>query len=397
MIRSLTGLLDEWMPIIAGSEILDDPYDPVSRHARDLVAEQGEDTPDRVGPPRRPLRREAGHARHLDRRPDRRGRPHQGGRGPLPLRRADPALRPGAPHQPRHLRHQRAARPRRAHPGRPAQRAGGARHPGPGLQDPPAARRAARGLGQPRGLHQPRPDHHPAEGPLRRPDPHPLPARRRDRDGRSCDQEARPLRRATACGSTCPPFMAEVVATISQLARQSPHINQRSGVSVRLTVANYETLVANAARRALRLGETDVVPRISDLEALVASTSGKVEIETLEEGRDGQIIERLIQQARPHRVPASRFDLERAAAASLDCLRRGHGWCTPARTSARPPTTRPWPPRCPALREASVGPGRATSPRPRWPAPSSSSSRACTSPSGSTRTRPAAAPPTGAG
>ena len=45
MIRSLVGLLDEWMPIVAGSEINDDPYDPVSRHARDLVAAEGDDTP----------------------------------------------------------------------------------------------------------------------------------------------------------------------------------------------------------------------------------------------------------------------------------------------------------------------------------------------------------------
>ncbi len=45
IIRSLTGLLDEWMPIVAGSEINDDPYNPVSRHARDLIAEKGEDTP----------------------------------------------------------------------------------------------------------------------------------------------------------------------------------------------------------------------------------------------------------------------------------------------------------------------------------------------------------------
>src|SRR5260221_11484656 len=45
MIRSLTNLLDEWMPIIAGSEINDDPYAPVSRQARDLVAEQGDETP----------------------------------------------------------------------------------------------------------------------------------------------------------------------------------------------------------------------------------------------------------------------------------------------------------------------------------------------------------------
>src|SRR5207237_10017626 len=85
-----------------------------------------------------------------------------------------------------------------------------------------------------------------------------------------------------------------IVAAISHLARQSPHINQRSGVSVRLSVANYETMVANASRRALRLGEPDVVPRISDLEALVASTAGKVEIETLDEGRDETVVERLI-------------------------------------------------------------------------------------------------------
>jgi magnesium chelatase subunit I len=91
--------------------------------------------------------------------------------------------------------------------------------------------------------------------------------------------------------------MTEIVATLSHLARQSPHINQRSGVSVRLSVANYETLVAAAARRALRLGETEAVPRISDLEALASSTSGKVEIETIDEGRDGQVVERLVRQA----------------------------------------------------------------------------------------------------
>jgi magnesium chelatase subunit I len=88
--------------------------------------------------------------------------------------------------------------------------------------------------------------------------------------------------------------MAEVVSTLSHLARQSPHINQRSGVSVRLSVSNYETLSANAVRRALRHGERDVVPRVSDLEALAASTSGKVEIESIEEGRDGSIIENLV-------------------------------------------------------------------------------------------------------
>src|SRR3954447_19679610 len=45
MIRSLTELLDEWLPVIAGSEINDDPYHPISRHARELIAERGDDTP----------------------------------------------------------------------------------------------------------------------------------------------------------------------------------------------------------------------------------------------------------------------------------------------------------------------------------------------------------------
>src|ERR1044072_6482770 len=45
MIRSLVELLDEWMPIVAGSEINDDPYNPISQHARVLVAERGDDTP----------------------------------------------------------------------------------------------------------------------------------------------------------------------------------------------------------------------------------------------------------------------------------------------------------------------------------------------------------------
>jgi magnesium chelatase subunit I len=94
-----------------------------------------------------------------------------------------------------------------------------------------------------------------------------------------------------------PSYMAEIVASISQLARRSPNINQRSGVSVRLSVANYETMVASAVRRALRLGESEAVPRISDLEALPSSTSGKVEIETIDEGRDGQVVERLVRQA----------------------------------------------------------------------------------------------------
>jgi magnesium chelatase subunit I len=94
-----------------------------------------------------------------------------------------------------------------------------------------------------------------------------------------------------------PDYLEDVIATFSQLARTSPNVNQRSGVSVRLSVANYEVLCANALRRALHSGESDVVPRVCDLEALPASTLGKVEIEALEEGREGAIVENILRQA----------------------------------------------------------------------------------------------------
>ena len=108
----------------------------------------------RLAAARPALRREARDARHHDRRPHRRGRPDQGRRGPLPVRRADAPLRPHPARQPRHRRHQRAARPRRADPGGPAQHPRGARRPDPRLHGPPAARPVRRGLGQPGGLHR---------------------------------------------------------------------------------------------------------------------------------------------------------------------------------------------------------------------------------------------------
>jgi len=94
-----------------------------------------------------------------------------------------------------------------------------------------------------------------------------------------------------------PEYMEDVIATLSHLARASSHVNQRSGVSVRLSVSNSEVLAANALRRGLRAGEREVVPRVCDLGAIAASTSGKVEIESLEEGREGAILDNLVRGA----------------------------------------------------------------------------------------------------
>ena len=96
---------------------------------------------------------------------------------------------------------------------------------------------------------------------------------------------------------TVPSSLKEVVAEISQLARRSSHLNQRSGVSVRLSIANYETLVANSVRRAIRTGEPVAVPRISDLSALVPSTQGKVEVEAMEEGHEQEVVAQLVAAA----------------------------------------------------------------------------------------------------
>jgi magnesium chelatase subunit I len=96
---------------------------------------------------------------------------------------------------------------------------------------------------------------------------------------------------------TVPTYLKEVVAEVSQLARRSSHLNQRSGVSVRLSIANYETLVANSVRRALRTGEPVAVPRISDLASLVPSTQGKVEVEAMEEGHEQDVVAHLVAAA----------------------------------------------------------------------------------------------------
>ncbi len=91
-----------------------------------------------------------------------------------------------------------------------------------------------------------------------------------------------------------PDFMKEIVAEIVHHARRSPDINQRSGVSVRASITLYEALVANAFRRALRTGESEVVPRMSDLPFTIPALQGKVEFESMEEGQEDRITERIV-------------------------------------------------------------------------------------------------------
>jgi len=92
-------------------------------------------------------------------------------------------------------------------------------------------------------------------------------------------------------------YMKQIVAEVTHLARRSPDINQRSGVSVRVSIANYETIISNAIRRAVTLGEKLAVPRISDFPYIHSSTSGKIELESFEETREDKVIDDLVKKA----------------------------------------------------------------------------------------------------
>ena len=296
MIRSLTGLLDEWMPIVAGSEINDDPYNPVSAHAKGLVAEKGDDTSIEW------VHRDARFGEKLA-TPDTSIADLIGEVDPIKVAEGrylsdELTLHYGL--VPRTNRGVFAIN-----------------------ELPDLAERIQVGLlnvleerdVQIRGykirlpldvllVASANPEDYTNRGRMITP--------LKDRFGAQirthyplevsteidiARQESRLVPDDHGLSVTVPPFMEELVAQFTHLARSSPQINQRSGVSVRLTVANLETLVAAATRRALRLGESDVVPRVSDLDALISSTAGKIEVESLEEGRDGEVIDHLLRGA----------------------------------------------------------------------------------------------------
>ncbi|HEV3259979.1 MAG TPA: magnesium chelatase [Gemmataceae bacterium] len=78
-----------------------------------------------------------------------------------------------------------------------------------------------------------------------------------------------------------PYFMREIIEQMSMSARQSKYVDQQSGVSARFSIANYRTMVASARQRAVRLAERPAVPRISDLGHLTASSLGKLELDMM--------------------------------------------------------------------------------------------------------------------
>ena len=292
MIRSLTGLLDEWTPIVAGSEINDDPYNVVSRHARELLEQHGDDLPiawvhrsDRYGEKLAtpdtsiadligevdPIKVAEG--RYLsDELTIHYGLVPRTNRGifainELPdlaeriqvgllnvLEERDVQIRGYKIRLPLDVMLVASANPED--------------YTNRGRMITPLKDRFGSQIRT----------HYPLEVAT---------------EMHIVRQEAR----TSSIGDVVvqwPEFMEEIISTISHTARASTHVSQRSGVSVRLSVSNYETLAANAVRRALRVGETQVSPRVSDLVALAASTAGKIEIESMEEGRESIILENIV-------------------------------------------------------------------------------------------------------
>lgn len=92
-------------------------------------------------------------------------------------------------------------------------------------------------------------------------------------------------------------FMEEIIAELSHAARRKMEVNQRSGISVRMTIHNMENLISNALRRAIRLKETRVVPRMSDLAHLRSSMKGKIEWEFVEDEVEEEKIAALLKDA----------------------------------------------------------------------------------------------------
>ena len=93
-----------------------------------------------------------------------------------------------------------------------------------------------------------------------------------------------------------PEHLLEAVARFARHVRDSPAVDQRSGVSARFAVAGAETVSAAALRRGAVVGE-DAVARVGDLDTVVTSLRGKVEFESGEEGREHEVLAHLLRTA----------------------------------------------------------------------------------------------------
>ena len=101
-----------------------------------------------------------------------------------------------------------------------------------------------------------------------------------------------------------PDYLVEILARFTRSLRESTAVDQRSGVSARFAIAGAETIAAAAIHRATRQGEKDAVARPVDLETAVDVLGGKIEFESGEEGREDEILDHLLRTATAETVRA---------------------------------------------------------------------------------------------
>ena len=101
-----------------------------------------------------------------------------------------------------------------------------------------------------------------------------------------------------------PTYLLEVLARFTRLLRESPSVDQRSGVSARFAIAAAETIAAAAVHRAAILGEAEPVARPVDLGTIIEVLRGKVEFESGEEGREIEVLEHMLRRATADTVRA---------------------------------------------------------------------------------------------
>ncbi len=96
-----------------------------------------------------------------------------------------------------------------------------------------------------------------------------------------------------------PYFMREIIEQISVVARRSKYVDQQSGVSARLSIANYRSMVASTRQRGAVLGERPAVPRISDLGHLYSSSLGKLELDMMSSHQmsERQVLDAIVAEA----------------------------------------------------------------------------------------------------
>ena len=111
------------------------------------------------------------------------------------------------------------------------------------------------------------------------------------------EQEAAPMDQRSRKVEV-PRFIKEILGQLTFEARKSNEINQSSGVSVRVTINNFESLISNAEKRALKCKENEIVPRVSDMHALMASMTGKIEMEYVgEDKKEDELVEKLLNRS----------------------------------------------------------------------------------------------------